>query len=152
MKDLDKRKYFDNASWDKEQKVIEVEGSVKEDVVKVQKQDDFYVPNKKLFTAKTLENFKNDFKNYDFKEDKYKKLLQESILITLEKDDEEKIKVKSYNYFKKTLENKIENNKSKNNVTKHVKTRFHNINQSFSNYDENELEKMLLENQKNKFK
>lgn len=29
-----------------------------------------------------------------------KKLLHESILVVLEKDDEDKIKVKSYNYFK----------------------------------------------------
>ena len=113
---------------------------------------DFYVPNKKLFTAKTLENFKNDFSNFDFKDEIYKKLLQESILITLEKDDEEKIKVKSYNYFKKILENKIESNSNKNKSSKSVKTRFHNINQSFSNYDEKELEKLLIESQKGKFK
>ena len=150
VKDLDKRKYFDNAL---DKKVIEVEGSVKEEIVKVQKQDDFYVPNKKLFTAKTLENFKNDFATYDFKDSTYKKLLQEAILVALEKDDEEKIKVKSYNYFKKTLENKIENsNKSKNNVTKPVKTRFHNVNETFKNYKEDELEKLLLESQKGKFK
>ena len=33
-----------------------------------------------------------------------------------------------------------------------VKTRFHNINQSFEKYTAEELEQMLLENQKNKFK
>lgn len=112
---------------------------------------DFYVPNKKLFTAKTLENFKNDFSDFDFKDNTYKKLLQESILTTLEKDDEEKIKVKSYNYFKKILENKINCSKNKTN-NKSIKTRFHNVNQSFSNYNETELEKILLESQKDKFK
>ena len=50
---------------------------------------------------------KKDFKEYDFSEKSLKKLLQESILATLEKDDEEKIKVKSYSYFKTTLTNKI---------------------------------------------
>ena len=40
--------------------------------------------------------------------------------------------------------------KSKNNVTQ-LKTRFHNINQSFEKYTAEELERMLLENQKNKF-
>lgn len=117
---------------------------------------DFYIPNKKLFTTKTLNNFKNDFKDYDFKDKVYKKLLQEAILVALEKDDEEKIKVKSYNYFKKTLENKINEYNNKANTTLSnssvPKTRFHNINQTFSKYSPDELEKVLLESQKNKFK
>ena len=155
VKDLDKRKYFDNPKdliYKKDNYYLSnttdidvIENKVKKIEIKY-----FYVPNKKLFTARTLEMFKNDFLNYDFKDDKYKKLLQESILIALEKDDEEKIKVKTYNYFKKILENKIESSKTKLRIVK--KTSFHNINQSFSNYDENELEKMLLENQKDKFK
>ena len=33
-----------------------------------------------------------------------------------------------------------------------VKTRFHNINQTFTKYTPEELEKMLQESQKNKFK
>lgn len=112
---------------------------------------DFYIPNKKLFTAKTLDNFKKDFSNYDFKDSTYKKLLQEAILVTLEKDDEEKIKVKSYNYFKKTLENKINDTQNKKDKSKSVNTRFHNINQSFNKYNAEELERMLIESQKSKF-
>ncbi|CEQ19700.1 replication initiation protein [Paraclostridium sordellii] len=112
---------------------------------------DFYIPNKKLFTAKTLDNFKKDFSNYDFKDSTYKKLLQEAILVALEKDDEEKIKVKSYNYFKKTLENKINDIQNKKNKPKSVNTRFHNINQSFNKYNAEELERMLIESQKSKF-
>ena len=112
---------------------------------------EFYVPNKKLFTAKTLDNFKKEFINYDFKDSTYKKLLQEAILVTLEKDDEEKIKVKSYNYFKKTLENKIKDNLSGLNKSKTSKTRFHNINQTFEKYSAAELENMLLESQADKF-
>lgn len=112
---------------------------------------DFYIPNKKLFTAKTLDNFKKDFSNYDFKDSTYKKLLQEAILVTLEKDDEEKIKVKSYNYFKKTLENKINDIQNKKDKPKSVNTRFHNINQSFNKYNAEELERMLIESQKSKF-
>ena len=152
VKDLDKRKYFDTLDEPTYKKELEVFSKVKEPENYIKKIEikDFYVPNKKLFTARTLEMFKNDFENYDFKDDKYKKLLQESILIALEKNDEEKIKVKTYNYFKKTLENKIEISKTKPRRVK--KTSFHNCNESFSNYDENELEKMLLENQKNKFK
>lgn len=113
---------------------------------------DFYIPNKKLFTAKTLDNFKKDFLNYDFKDNTYKKLLQESILVTLEKDDEEKIKVKSYNYFKKTLENKINDIQTKKDKSKSVNTRFHNINQNFNKYNAEELEQMLIESQKSKFR
>lgn len=112
---------------------------------------DFYIPNKKLFTAKTLDNFKKDFSNYDFKDSTYKKLLQEAILVALEKDDEEKIKVKSYNYFKKTLENKINDIQNKKDKPKSVNTRFHNINQSFNKYNAEELERMLIESQKSKF-
>lgn len=112
---------------------------------------DFYIPNKKLFTVKTLDKFKKDFSNYDFKDNTYKKLLQEAILVTLEKDDEEKIKVKSYNYFKKTLENKINDIQNKKDKPKSVNTRFHNINQSFNKYNAEELERMLIESQKSKF-
>ena len=117
---------------------------------KVSKKE-FYVPNKKLFTKATLERFKNDFMNYDFKDDTYKKLLQESILIALERDDEENIKVKSYNFFKKTLENKIKSLSKKKTVPA-IKTRFHNINQTFNQYSPDELEKILLESQKDKFR
>lgn len=112
---------------------------------------DFYIPNKKLFTAKTLDNFKKDFSNYDFKDSTYKKLLQEAILVTLEKDDDEKIKVKSYNYFKKTLENKINDIQNKKDKSKSVNTRFHNINQNFNKYNAEELERMLIESQRSKF-
>lgn len=112
---------------------------------------DFYIANKKLFTVKTLDKFKKDFSNYDFKDNTYKKLLQEAILVTLEKDDEEKIKVKSYNYFKKTLENKINDIQNKKDKPKSVNTRFHNINQSFNKYNAEELERMLIESQKSKF-
>ncbi|CEN23180.1 replication initiation protein [Paraclostridium sordellii] len=149
VKDLDKRVYFDKKV---NQNVIEIDkNNFKEIESESQKKsDEFYVPNKKLFTAKTLENFKSDFENYDFKDSTYKKLLQEAILVTLEKDDEEKIKVKSYNYFKQTLENKIKNNKT--NGVRKQKTRFHNINQTFEKYTSDELEKILLENQKDKFK
>lgn len=140
------------------------------------------MPNKKLFTAKTLEYFKNDFSNYDFKDNKYKKILQESITITLEKDDEEKIKVKSYNYFKGTLKNKINDLKNLNESVPRVKTRHyneneeekskeeiiskqkqeyemrslknkaHNVNAAFLNYTPEELERHLQESQRNKFK
>lgn len=92
---------------------------------------EFYIPNKKLFTAKTLESFENDFNKYDFKDSKLKKILQESILVTLEKDNEEKIKVKSYEYFKTTLNNKINNSNFK--LSKKNRPKFENSNMTVSN-------------------
>lgn len=152
--DYEKKIYFKKNIQDPQNTIV---NSVNDNEIKEIQENkkknlkDFYIPNKKLFTAKTLENFKNDFSDFDFKDNTYKKLLQESILTTLEKDDEEKIKVKSYNYFKKILENKINCSKNKTN-NKSIKTRFHNVNQSFSKYNETELEKILLESQKDKFK
>lgn len=149
--DYEKKVYFKNnnsiVSNEDQIEIKEIEVISKDEKEEIK---EFYVPNKKLFTIKTLDNFKSDFVDYDFKDSTYKRLLQESILITLEKDDDEKIKVKSYNYFKKTLENKIKNNKT--NGVKKQKTRFHNINQTFEKYTSDELEKILLENQKDKFK
>lgn len=150
VKDLDKRIYFDKSNETKTEYIIE---NKKVNVEQCKDKDEsktFYVPNKKLFTSKTLENFISDFKDYDFKDSTYKKLLQEAILIALEKDDEEKIKVKSYNYFKATLENKIKNISNVGN-TKAVKTRFHNINQTFTKYSPDELENKLQDSQKDKF-
>ena len=51
--------------------------------------------------------------------------------------------------YKKTLKKNKETKKD--NIPK-VKTRFHNINESFRNYENDELEKLLKESQKDKFK
>lgn len=156
VKDLDKRVYFNSLNETKTEKDNSPITKNKSKIIgiedKKENSKEFYVPNKKLFTSKTLDNFKTDFENYDFKDSTYKKLLQEAILVALEKDDEEKVKVKSYNYFKKTLENKINNIENKGNGSKTTKTRFHNINQKFNKYSSDDLEKMLLESQKEKFK
>jgi plasmid replication initiation protein len=155
--DFEKKVYFKNVI---ENSMVQVESIEENEEIetdltsKIHSNKDkaeFYIPNKKLFTAKTLDNFKEDFANYDFKDNTYKKLLQESILVALEKDDEEKIKVKSYKYFKATLENKIKNISKTSNNTKFAKTRFHNINQSFEKYRPDELEIILKENQNGKF-
>ncbi|MEG0180790.1 MAG: RepB family plasmid replication initiator protein [Peptostreptococcaceae bacterium] len=148
--DLDKRVYFDKLSETKTEYISENNKVNIEQCEDKSESKTFYIPNKKLFTAKTLSDFTNDFKDYDFKDSTYKKLLQDSILITLEKDNEEKIKVKSYNYFKKTLENKIKDTSNISNP-KQVKTRFHNINQTFNKYSPDELENRLQESQKYKF-
>lgn len=155
--DKEKKVYFKNNIYDSKigsedqiDNVIDLEPI--EDCIRIEENIEdkaFYVPNKKLFTSKTLDDFKSDFKDYNFKDNTYKKLLQDAILVTLEKDDEEKIKVKSYNYFKKTLENKLTSfNKGQEIIA--IKTRFHNINQTFKQYGDNELEKILLESQERK--
>lgn len=116
--------------------------------------NEFYIPNKKLFTVKTLSNFRDDFKEYNFKDVQYKKLLQDSIIIALEKDDEEKIKVKSYSYFKKILENKIGSLVSSPNEADKTfkKTKFHNFTETFEQYSPDELDDIIEKGQKLKYK
>lgn len=143
VKDLDKRVYFNESIVKLDRNEYKVE-----DTSKVNKsQDRFYVPNKKQFTAKTLSDFINDFKNIDFNEKLYKKALQEYIIATLDKDDSEKIYVKSYKYFKKVLENKI-NNLDKREIKR---TKFHNFDETFTRYSEDEFEDIILKSQKKKF-
>ena len=54
--------------------------------------------------------------------------------------------------FKKKSDDKKQVFKNTKSSEPTVKTRFHNINQTFAKYTPEELEKMLQENQKNKFK
>ncbi len=154
--DRERKKYFkhcdqenkeDNKTQEtvREDKTIEVIDTIK----KEKNKSTFYVPNKKLFTPKTLANFKSDFGNYDFRNNELKKILQESIIATLEKDNEDKVKVKAYSYFKTALKDKID--KLENKKEKEVNTRYHNINQTFTKYDSEELEKMLKQSQQGKF-
>lgn len=155
--DFEKKVYFKNNIEVQEVDVKsintkEVVEKNTEEKISIKKENTkFYIPNRKLFTVKTLKNFKYDFANYNFKENTYKKILQDAIFITLEKDDAEKIKDRSYNYFKKTLENMIKNESNSNQKLIQPKTRFHNINQNFNKYNAEELEKILIESQKGKF-
>ena len=153
VKDLDKRVYFDK----KEIKENAIELDKKEynlnnkNIKRDNVSDDFYVPNKQLFTYKTLSDFKNDFSVYDFKESKIKNKFYEAIGATLEKDDAEKIYAKSYFYFKKTLENKLNDLFSKENQNEFKKTKFHNFDETFTRYSDDEFEEMILQSQKKKF-
>ena len=82
VKDLDKRKYFDKRNnflmEENKKSELNLDENKKKNETK-----DFYIPNKKLFTVKTLENFTNDFKDYDITDKKLKKLIQEAILVAL---------------------------------------------------------------------
>lgn len=172
VNDLDNRIYFNEKESIEEPKKIEIKPELNNiielpvsqepklvtqlETKKEDSKDEFYIPNKKLFTAKTLTNFMDDFKSYDFSDSKNKKALQEAILATLEKDDEEKVKVKAYNYFKITLQDKLnkatdkQNKNIKTDLIMKPKTRFHNINQTFNQYSADDLEKHLFEVQRQK--
>lgn len=156
--DHEKRKYFKKDKEKQLKNVIEIdptevviEYEPEEKIEKIVKTE-FYVPCKKLFTVRTLELFKEDFGHYDFKNKGNKLILSQAITTTLEKDDEDKIKVKSYQYLKTVLNDQLKS--TKNNIIKlekgKTKTKFHNINQSLLSYEEDELEKILLESQKSK--
>ncbi|CEK35431.1 gp49-like protein,phage replisome organizer, putative, N-terminal region,N-terminal phage replisome organiser (Phage_rep_org_N) [[Clostridium] sordellii] len=69
----------------------------------------------------------------------------DSNITTLEELEAHKLQQKNKNQCKNSI------SQNNNNITK-LPTRYHNINQSFSKYDGDELEKMLLESQKGKFK
>lgn len=149
--DFEPRKYFDV----KDTEVIEDKNYT---IEKLKQQEiamtdleviDIYVPNKQLFTNKTLSIFKNDFFKYNFEDTKIKSAFYEAIGTTLEKDNIEKIYVKSYNYFKKVLENKLEELNSYDNKFK--KTKFHNFDETFTKYSEDEFEDIILLSQKKKF-
>ncbi|GAA0106739.1 hypothetical protein UT300013_33630 [Paraclostridium sordellii] len=82
--------------------------------------------------------------NFGYLKGVIKKWLDNNIT-TLENLECHKLKYDKKDKFKNSI------SKNKNNITK-LKTRYHNINQTFKKYSENELEEILLENQKGKFK
>ena len=154
VQDLDKRKYFDKDILELDNKNFNVLNNEKEEFENISIEvgaykKEFYVPNKKLFTTKTLSLFEVDFKNYDFNDNNIKNKFYEAIGTTLEKDDVEKIYMKSYNYFKKVLTSKLDEIQNKN--EKYTQTKFHNFDETFTKYSEEEFENIILESQKKKF-
>ena len=151
--DFEPRKYFDTQDNEvTEPKEIKIETEVSKEIsITDVEVIDMYVPNKQLFTSKTLATFKNDFFRYNFKDTNIKNKFYEAIGTTLEKDDTEKIYVKSYNYFKKTLENKLNDLSIKENQNKFKKTKFHNFDETFTRYSDDEFDELVLQSQKKKF-
>ncbi|MEF9991458.1 MAG: replication initiation protein [Romboutsia sp.] len=155
VEDLDKRKYFekDIVEIDKSEFTIgdnpEDDGEIKEIIICTP--DEFYIPNKKLFTKKTLDLFEVDFQDYDFKDTKIKNLFYESIGTTLEKDDAEKIYIKSYNYFKKVLSSKLETIVDPVDGIKTKTTKFHNFDETYTKYTQEQLDDLILISQKKKY-
>ena len=68
---------------------------------------EFYIPDETVFTKGTLRSFRMDFNNIDFKNEYMKRAFNDSVMITLDRDDVEIIKATSYKFFKGTLDNKI---------------------------------------------
>lgn len=68
---------------------------------------ELYVSDETVFTKGTLRSFKLDFENIDFRNKYMKNAFDDSVMITLDRDDVEKIKATSYKFFKGTLDNKI---------------------------------------------
>ena len=145
VEDLDKRKYFD-----KDKYTIENKDEINKNSNIETEDNDFYIPNKKIFTYKTISNFKVDFSDYNFKDKKLESVFEESISATFSKTGENKIKVNSYNYFKKTLENKLES-LNNNKIESIKKTKFHNFDETFTKYTEDEFERIIQASQKKKF-
>jgi hypothetical protein len=124
--DLEPRKYFEKKDIDsltedvnkknKEEidtvEVLDAENNtniseVKKETLKIENKG-FYIPDESVFAKGTLRRFKLDFENIDFKDNYMKDAFDDSVTITLDRDDVEIIKAASYKFFKGTLENKIE--------------------------------------------
>lgn len=125
VKDLDKRKYFakDMINDDNQEQILLDECSADVEVLDMKDLKDIekntnkdnskvvvsntYIPDESLFTKGTLRRVKMDFKEINFKNEYMEKAFEDAVMITLDKDDVEKIKAGSYKFFKGTLENKI---------------------------------------------
>lgn len=117
--DYEPRKYFDKniVEYDEngKNKGLELlnEGKcmntqeIQKETLKIENKG-FYIPDETVFTKGTLRSFKLDFENIDFKDKYMKNAFDDSVMITLDRDDVETIKATSYKFFKGTLDNKIE--------------------------------------------
>ena len=101
-----------------------------------------------LFEKILIETMNN---NRVSKKDSYfVKTLKALIKNNIETIKQYEMYIEEYKSNKNKSTNKSINNTSKS--VKPVKTRLHTVNETFRKYDEDELEKMLFENQKGKFK
>lgn len=113
VEDLDKRVYFKEEATEREilETITNITGSKRDKSGIGQEENskiELYIPDKKVFTAGTLRSFKMDFENVDFKNKYMLEAFNDSIMITFEKDNVEKIKAANYKFFKNTLNNKIQ--------------------------------------------
>lgn len=107
VKDLDKRKYFEKKEdmlindLENKKNPIEELNEIKNDINKILN---------KFFTKGTRMLFDKDFKEYEinFNDDFFINALYDSVCSILDKDKIDVIEKRSYNYFKRTLENRIQ--------------------------------------------
>lgn len=95
VNDLDKRIYFSDAT-----KKLAISNN--------KKNDDFFIPDIKIFSKGTLRSFEKDFKHINFQNKYMCEAFDTSVMITLDRDNINQIGIKSYSYFKTVLANKIE--------------------------------------------
>lgn len=100
--DYEPRQYFT-----KDSKLEECVETKEENTIDITYNNNLYLPDKEVFTKGTLRRFKIDFKNIDFRNEYMNRAFEDAVMITLDRDDVDKIKANSYNFFKGTLDNKI---------------------------------------------
>lgn len=173
VEDLEKRKYFDKKE-DKntiEYKNKEKNGTVellenecninesKNEINVLKKENNkFYIPDEEIFTKGSLMQFKRNFKDYDFSINNLEDVFFEACAITIDKDQVDIIDNKSYKFFKPTLQNLLNTHapmKNKDNYNDDIvykKTKFHNFNENFTQYSEDELNSIIDKSQREKFR
>lgn len=118
VKDFDKRKYFNQTALNNKNKekfdlLEHLYNQTSTKLLETNKSQlktestSFYIPDETIFTKGTLRSFKLDFKNIDFRNQYMKKSFDYAVMITLDRDNVDKIKYNSYKFFKGTLDNKI---------------------------------------------
>ncbi len=119
VKDLDKRKYFTkdikvvneiSSSLLLGECAISVDDNIVEHKNKIVDKtvNEIFIPDEEVFTKGTLRSFKKDFKGIDFENEYMERAFDDAVMITLDRDNVETIKASSYKFFKRTLDNKID--------------------------------------------
>lgn len=120
VKDLDRRKYFGKniietvgcSSYDVINQIIEVNGKENLNSAKdVTLENSIFIPDELILSKGAIRLFKNDFKEYNFKNKINSDAFEDAVAITVERDNIDIIEIKSYKYFKSTLINRIDHYK-----------------------------------------
>lgn len=110
----------------------------------------FYIPSRRMFTSKILKMIEDDFREFDLKDNEITFL--EVASITIDKTNSNKVNNRNYNYFKKVLSDKLKEGKNIQDEFKYKKTKFHNFDESFTQYTPEELDEIIEKSQREKYK
>ena len=130
VEDLDNRVYFKKDEVEeKVVKTIESKDVVFKDKNKDQNEPkkEFYIPDRDAFTPAVARRIEREFSEYDFSFELHEEVFNDAIMITMDKDNVDKIKYNSYPLFKKILKTRLDNTD--------FKRGFENAQQSFFNDD-----------------